>query len=45
MGIFDFVKDAGDAILKRVGLDDEVDVEDIKARVKGANIEIKDFSV
>jgi nucleoid-associated protein YgaU len=45
MGIFDFVKDAGDAILKKIGLDDSVDIDDIKSRVAGANISIKDLSV
>ncbi len=45
MGILDFVKDAGDAILKKVGIGDDVDIEDVKARVTSAGLEVTDLSV
>lgn len=45
MSIFDFVKEAGDAVLKKVGLGDEVDVDDIKARVSEAEVKVSEFSV
>lgn len=45
MGMFDFVKNAGENLLKRVGIDSEPDSGDIVAKIKEHKLQVDGLSV
>lgn len=45
MGMFDFVKNAGENLLKRVGLDSEPDSGDVVAKIKEHKLQVDGLSV
>lgn len=45
MGMFDFVKNAGENLLKRVGLDSEPDSGDVVAKIKEHKLQVDSLSV
>lgn len=45
MGMFDFVKNAGENLLKRVGLDAEPDSGDVVAKIKEHKLQVDGLSV
>lgn len=45
MGMFDFVKNAGENLLKRVGLDSEPDSGDVVAKIKEHKLHVEGLSV